>query len=587
MYNCILKGNHLVWNTEFAEAKKYLDPLAKSIPRMAYELAIIPILGSVLSGDTSLRDESLKAIEAAEHSLYLFNKHSATNLTNLIQELERMDEELYSNNENYYNFNEKDHKNFCQLKELTIDQKINNLKLDHEILDGELHLMRGVVQFSSGSYFKGFYNLRKSYLKFKHVYNIVEPLKSYEKSSNEFIHSDVLHNVYFGMGIFNFMLSILPPMLTSILSMIGFDADRDHGLELMKFDHEYGGRQFGVASFMLSMNYLFIPRALEDRETKLAIAGGLLEKSEKIFPRSGGFKMMKSHYERKKGDISNAITSLSEAITICEESMGFMPNILVHELSWCYFLTEDFEKASHYLNILVSSEKDFDTKGISAMLLAACKLRLGDIEGTNKLIDSFGKYVSKGSRIDKFAAEKVEVFKYLKTEKEKHLMMFMSVFHFLYVKRDLANLQIDIAEPLYELFIKTSNEIVIDNHSKLGNDIQAGLAVVRGQFLRLLGKHEESKEEFKKAVSYEHHIVLEKQWIAFSYYEIGESIYLFESKQVPAEKKEEKLALLKDVKHYLEKCSKMSGYSFEEVLHSRAKLALKQVNKEISELSHH
>ena len=157
-------------------------------------------MGSVLSGDTSLRDESLKAIEAAEHSLYLFNKHSATNLTNLIQELERMDEELYSNNENYYNFNEKDHKNFCQLKQLTIDQKINNLKLDHEILDGELHLMRGVVQFSSGSYFKGFYNLRKSYLKFKHVYNIVEPLKSYEKSSNEFIHSDVLHNVYFGMG---------------------------------------------------------------------------------------------------------------------------------------------------------------------------------------------------------------------------------------------------------------------------------------------------------------------------------------------------------------------------------------------------
>ncbi|KAG2379166.1 hypothetical protein C9374_007804 [Naegleria lovaniensis] len=575
MYNCLMKASHLIWNTQFGEAKEYITPLIH-IPRMAYELATMDIIASNLSGETSVRENSLKGIEVAENALKQVG-HSTEEILKIVAEYKQLNSEI--ENEKYYSISEMSHSNFMELDQMGKEQILFNFELDHMVLDAETHMMRGIIQFYSGSYLKGFYNLRRSYLRFKEVYNIVEQFKDETTHSPKFIHSDVIHNAYFGIGIFNFMLSILPPTLTQILSLIGFDADRDHGLNLLRKVHEYGGRQCAFASFMLAMNYLFIPRALEDREKKLLEGGLILDRSNKVFTKSGLFKFMTSHYERKRGNISSAVENLKDAIDICQKSMGIAPNILRHELSWCYLLTLNFQDASVVLEEILNTDKEFDTKGISAMMLAVCRIKTGDKEGTNSIINNFSKYISKTGRLDKYALEKSEILKHLPTENERHLMMFISVFQFLYLKRDLANLSEQYAEPLYRLFVDICDQVKIDDKSKLAGDIEAGLLVVKGQFLKQMNKYEESIEQFKRALLFEHKIRYEKQWIAFPYYEVGELIYLY---QVPqAANDHTKLELLQCVKQYFEKCNNYHRYSFEEVLHSRVKLALRQVESDL------
>lgn len=377
------------------------------------------------------------------------------------------------------------------------------------------------------------------------------------------------------------MLSILPPALTKILSVLGFDADREQGLLYLRQVHDYGGRNYGNATFMLCLNYLFIPRALQGREKNLIEVKPILERTQSILSESGFFRFINSHYCLKSGDVSGAIENLQQAINILNESMGSRPHNLLFELASCQLITFNFEKASEVLQQLLESEKEFDTKGISALALAVCKIKLGDKDGANQLIKNLEKYTSKNSRIDKFTLEKIDLFKQIQTEDEKHLLALVSVFQIMYLRRDLANLTAQYAEPLYQMFVEVCSAVKTDEKSKIHGDIQSGIAVVKGQFLRQIGKREESQEEFKRALTFDGKIKYEKQWVAFSYYEIAESIYLNEvSGETNATKK---IELLNEVKKNLEKCNKLSGYPFEEVLHSRAKLAQKQVDAEIKE----
>lgn len=55
---------------------------------------------------------------------------------------------------------DKSHPNYVELKEMTPEQQFFNFELDLKLVDAENHLLRGMLQFLSGSYFKGFYNFR-------------------------------------------------------------------------------------------------------------------------------------------------------------------------------------------------------------------------------------------------------------------------------------------------------------------------------------------------------------------------------------------------------------------------------------------
>ena len=548
---------------------------------------------SGISGETNQREVAFEQIVAAENSLK--KVHRQDDILKMIHDIKQYNKELYdmpstsSNSEldvavDFFDSADKSHPNYCLLDEMTEEQQLSNFELDLKLVDAEAHLIRGLLQFMDGSYLRGFYNFRNSYLKFKEVYHKIETLKDEPKTSSKFVHSDVIFPSYFGMGVFNFLISVLPPTLASILSVLGFDADRELGLKLMTQAQEYGGRGLGNASFMLCINYLFVPRALQDRQVNLNLVKPILDKIYKQYPKGGFFKWVLSHYELKIGDLTNSVIHIKEAVSLLKEAMGTSPNNYLFETGFTLVVAMQFEEAQEVLYELINKEHANDSKGNAALILAVCKLKCGDIKGANEIIDNLSKYVPKQG---KFSNEKIETLKYAKNEEERHLIMYLSFFQLMYLRRDLANLKPEHAKPLYELFQKTCLSKTIDEKSKVYPDIQACLSVIRAQFTKILDDAEKSLPEFQNAIAFENKIKIEKQWIAFSYYELAESLYLTKYKKCDdSVSKDDKLKLLHDAKHNLEKCNKISGYSFEEVLHTRAKLALKQVEDDIKHLKH-
>lgn len=163
-----------------------------------------------ISGESSARDKAFADLEQAEQSLK--NCYYKEDILKLIEQVKELNKECVSQTnqkrdvnavateEDFDIITNTEHANYMELEKMTPDQQYFNYELDLKLCDAENHLLRGLLQFMGGSYLKGFYNLRKSYLKYKEVYHQAESLKNESKQSNKFVHSDVLFGSYFGMG---------------------------------------------------------------------------------------------------------------------------------------------------------------------------------------------------------------------------------------------------------------------------------------------------------------------------------------------------------------------------------------------------
>ncbi|KAL9645978.1 hypothetical protein ABK040_000418 [Willaertia magna] len=579
MEHFFMKADHLIQNGEWEEARKLIKDRMNEHPRLHMINTYLSVLASSISGETSSREKALSELSETEAFYKKFKKSEVGGLIAVVKDL---NQQVKDGREDCYHSEERQHTNFVELDELNEEQLTKNFQLDFETLLAEIHFWRGILQFQGGNILKGLYNMRKSYNEYKDVYKEISQHMNEPKTSNNFIHSDVIHNAEFGVGSFNFLLGILPPYLLKILSIVGFDVDRERGIEMLRKILNYGGRNKTYSSFMLCVNFLFIPRALVDREKNLREVGPIIENALNVYPKSTLLKFMSSHYERKLGNVEKAIRDLVEAVETCKTSIGIVPYNYLCDLAINYILLLEWEKATTILDELISSKEEFDTRGVCAMMLSVCKEKFGDKQGALDLANSLEKYVSKHSKIDKFALEKINLLKHIKSDEEKHLVMLISTFQLLYLRRDLANLNSERASKLCTYFDEIVQKVNIDEKSKVAGDIKSGIATVQGQLFKSIGKSAEANQAFETALLQEGKIKYEKQWIASSYYEIGEAIYMDQIKDKELDK-QTKHDLLVKVKKYFDKCYKISGYPFEEVLISRVRLAIKQVEQEIQQ----
>ncbi|KAG2379448.1 hypothetical protein C9374_006565 [Naegleria lovaniensis] len=608
MYKCVKKGSCMIWNAELTKAREYLSPHIDTLPRFAFEFASIDAYIAGISGERQECHSAFENLEKAEQCLA--NCYRKEDVLKMIESIKKMneecDKELSSSNKQWlYDSCDKCHPNYVELKEMTAEQQLFNFELDLKLVNAENHFLRGLLQFLNGSYFKGFYNFRKSYLKYKEVYNQVESLKNETKQSSQFVHSDVLIGSYLGIGVFNFLISVLPPTLAKILSVLGFDADRELGLSLMHKTHDYAGLHLGPASFMLCINYLFIPRAFEERSINLNRVKPILEHVTHVYSESGFFKFIQSHYEMKCGNMELALQHMTQCVNIMKRETGSTPNQHLFEKSNMLMLSCQFEKAHIQLEEMLSNtSRQFDSKGNCAFFLIVCKIFLGDEKGALDMMNGkngmppLETYMTSSN---KFAKEKLELLKHVKSDRTKLLIPILFFFQLAYLKRDLANLKPQYLKPLHDLFMKhfcncnQPHELLEpkvfseeEEQSKVYGDLCAGYCVIHAQTLNVLGQNEQAMKLFKKALSYENKIKYEKQWIAFSYYELAEYLYLHGEKQKKNQMKggqDLKVQQCQEqVKEYLTQCNKMSGFPFEEILHTRSKLALKQIDQEMNKV---
>jgi hypothetical protein len=189
-------------------------------------------------------------------------------------------------------------------------------------------LFRAVLQMlSGGSEIKGAFNLRKSWKLYTRLQTdmdldeetcrqrVIQPKTAVRSSWYSGIGSfgsttadgtevdpDLCDALACGLGVFYFVLSVVPGSFLSILKAIGFSADRSKGIRLLNTVFERGGARgkhknnkviwclflfiylAPFAAILLLFNHLMMPRALQPLSTTLQPARQILKLCLEQFP---------------------------------------------------------------------------------------------------------------------------------------------------------------------------------------------------------------------------------------------------------------------------------------------------------------
>lgn len=166
------------------------------------------------------------------------------------------------------------------------DNSINKSSFLGSVISAELHLLSAGLNLRIGSYFKGSYNLFKSW---KH-YEICS--KFYlENSSNLTDQQDAISSLQFGMGLFYFFVSLVPPKFLWIVEAIGFESNRPEGIRLLEECYQGKGCSSPAALLLLIWINRFF---LEDMDQ----TNHLLQQAFQNYPTGVLFLYLGGYYYR-------------------------------------------------------------------------------------------------------------------------------------------------------------------------------------------------------------------------------------------------------------------------------------------------
>ncbi|KAJ2548102.1 hypothetical protein EV175_004955 [Coemansia sp. RSA 1933] len=102
-----------------------------------------------------------------------------------------------------------------------------------ELVHAEAHLMRAMLNVAMGdgvmALLREGWHVRAAYATYRNCYAFVQDAYA----AGEVVDDHFVSGTYFGMGVFNIVLSMLPARLLRFIELVGFSADRALGIELL------------------------------------------------------------------------------------------------------------------------------------------------------------------------------------------------------------------------------------------------------------------------------------------------------------------------------------------------------------------
>ena len=149
------------------------------------------------------------------------------------------------------------------------------------------------------------------------------------------------YDAYLGLGVFNYMLSMVPRKLQWLTSILGFSGDRETGRKQLISASENGTYTNTEAKFYLTL--------LSWREENYTDAENYAGKLKESHPNSPAIWMLSGLLLTQQDKMTEAIGSYEKAITLNKDKQSDMVfKIAFGALCNAYFRTNQFEKASDY-----------------------------------------------------------------------------------------------------------------------------------------------------------------------------------------------------------------------------------------------
>ncbi|CAI2169302.1 17041_t:CDS:2 [Funneliformis geosporum] len=375
------------WNNEFYEAEKIFNQFKDVIPRWNVAYAEMQLIKNFMTGQSLDKEDP--------------------ELTKALLEAEKLAIKVCENKDDFFRTDIwkvyiKPNSNPTE-DEACYASLRANYRWDCELAMADILLFHAVLQVVGGSEIKGAFNLRKVWKTYSKVRDEIDKIKGDSRKhyihkndssssssrwsfgsailgrrgslsnmvgfggsknhnqdgsnatldgiNNVEIYPDIEDCLEFGIGVFYFIVSIVPGSFQSILKAIGFNAEREKGIQMLENCRLRDGVRAPFAALFLLSNYLFLSRGLVDPTPSLSKAGLIVQECVGKYPKSSPFLFMACQQARKTGQIKEAIKYITNGIS-SSEMIGITSTNYRFEKGMTYLINLDFSAAKDIFELL-------------------------------------------------------------------------------------------------------------------------------------------------------------------------------------------------------------------------------------------
>mmetsp|Transcript_2411 Transcript_2411/g.3505 ORF Transcript_2411/g.3505 Transcript_2411/m.3505 type:complete len:568 (-) Transcript_2411:2-1705(-) len=566
MFEYLREINQHIWDSNYEQAFKELEAFTDDSPRACLELAFAKVQIGMFTGDSVTRSLVIEYVQQAEKLIKKYKQKGEMDA--YISKIKKWNAPYEENNDALKEF----HK--------TIDWEYN-VSMDHTLVSAEGNLLKAVMYYSLNSPLKAGKSIISGYNAFKRLYyndvaqsqaklqekhNGVLPINTLPPDSK--LHGCLHHSILFGFGVLNYLLSMLPPYVVSVLSIFGFESDRDRGMELMHLCADYDAPiRRGAAQLVLGSPYVFVPsevQTIEEKNAKLDRYAPLIESALKRYPSGTMVAYVASQYYTVRGQLDKAVEHMRIAVDSAKKA-GYAPMRFSYDLGQYLAVSCRFDEAIVIFDEIVKYDGDVNIRAIACLYLAGCKVLTGaPSTEVVALLRSLGDHLSKHSRIDRAIQEINSDFISSLSDDQLILAAPILMFEFIYGMRHLYNISENeaLSQEVSKVFTKLANKILVKKDMK---DLKPACSVIRCRLLRNIGEHEKAKAILDKLEQSSFSSAHARLWITMSHWERAE-MFFSENNYSDA------------IKNFQAIGSHKSSY-LDELFKSRAKSAIKKIQQ--------
>jgi tetratricopeptide (TPR) repeat protein len=273
--------------------------------------------------------------------------------------------------------------------------------------------MKASVQIRQSSYIKAGVSFRKSWKFYEECFKVITD----EKSEND-IDPEYLHDVLFGIGVFSFVISLVPPAFTFFVEAIGFKGDRGKGFRLLKDCSERQSWTGFMSLFLLQVLYQFY---FEDSSRAYKITETIRER----FP-SAIVPLFASGYTlRFMGEIDQAEANFVKLYDAADQLKQLRLSCL-YELGSTAVKKSNWTKAIENINGYLKENPPEGYRCYAAYEIGVCYCFAKDYEKAKLHFKKSVEWVRKEYAFDVYASRKSKQFL------DSKLKVLMSPFELIY-----------------------------------------------------------------------------------------------------------------------------------------------------------
>jgi len=220
------------------------------------------------------------------------------------------------------------------------------------------------------SFVYGAIKIRSCYQNYKTCLEMVadqQPCSTFKPS----LLKDLEGGIHLGIGGFNLVLSLLPPIIIKLLEWVGFSGDRFVGLNHLHKGSKDQSLRSPLCSLLLLAYHTWITQYLGNGDGDVESSEEILQPLLTAFPKGSIFLFFDGRIKQVRGKLEEAIGRYRHSIAVQSEIKQFH-HIFYWELMWCYAYKGDWIRAYQYASALL--DESLWSKAVYMHLKASFKV---------------------------------------------------------------------------------------------------------------------------------------------------------------------------------------------------------------------